>query len=147
MIGLTIFAGLLVAVVGAWLLVETGSRKWWLWLAIPTLVAWPVTIYEYGSSLLGYATDAPLPAEFQLVSSYADEKRKTVFALVKPKGDDVARFYAVTGDFESNRKSFAKAQGDVAKGVPTAGRSRPGQSSEGEFVFYRLPPVGLPEKG
>lgn len=150
MIGLALLAGLPIVVMAAWLLIEryrSGTADTWIAISIMVLVTWPVLVYQFGQTLTGYATDAPLPAEFQLVSSYADEKRKVVFALVKPKGEDIARFYAVTGDFEQNRKSFAKAQGDVGKGVPTAGKSRPGLSSEGEFVFYQLPPQGLPDKG
>lgn len=147
MIALSLFAGLLVAVIGGWLLTERSRYPRLIWCAVPMLLAWPIGIYWYGGTLLGYATDAPLPAEFQLVSSYADEKRKIIFALVKPKGEETARFYAVTGDFEANRKSFAKAQGDVAKGVPVAGKSRPGLQNGGAFVFYQLPPAGLPDKG
>lgn len=147
MISLTITAGLLVAVISCWLLTERSRYPRLIWCAVPVLLAWPVCIFWYGGTLLGYATYDHLPDDFQLVSSYADESRKAIFATVRLKGETEPRLYAVTGDFEANRKSFAKAQGDVGKGLPIAGKSRPGVSEGGEFQFYVLPPAGIPDKG
>lgn len=148
MLGLTILAGLLVAVVGVWLIVESARIRNVLWLVIPALLAWPCAIHFYGASLLGYATADRLPDDFVLISSYADESHKAIFATVRLKDETEPRLYAVTGDFEANRKSFAKAQGDVGKGLPIAGKQkRTGLQNDGEFVFYRLPPAGLPDKG
>lgn len=150
MIGLTILAGLLVALLGAWLLVEThraGRRSWWLALAIPALMAWPVAIHLYGATLLGYATAEPLGDAFVLVHAYADEQRKAVYALVRAKGESAPRLYIVTGNYEQARKAFGAAETAVAKGLPIAGKQlRAGLGDEGAFVFYQLPPAGLPQK-
>jgi len=151
MIALTILAGLLVAVVGAWLLVEThraGRTTRWLTLVIPTLFAWPLAIQFYGSSLLGYATAEPLSQDFTLLHAYADEAHRTVYALVQAKGESDPRLYVITKNYEEARKAFAAAQTAVAKGLPVAGRQlRNGLSDDGTFVFYQLPRAGLPEKG
>ena len=151
MIGLTIFAGLLVAVVGAWLLVEThraGRNSRWLALVIPGLIAWPVAIQFYGASLLGYATADELGDEFVLIHAYADEQHKAVYALVRAKGEADPRLYVITKDYEQARKAFAQAQTSVAKGVPVAGRQlRAGLDDAGAFLFYQLPSAGIPSKG
>jgi len=143
MIALTILAGLLVALVGSWLLVEThraGRTTHWLTLVIPTLFAWPLAIQIYGSS--------PLSEDFTLLHAYADEAHRTVYALVQAKGESDPRLYVITRNYEDARKAFAAAQIAVAKGLPVAGRQlRNGLNDEGSFVFYQLPRTGVPEKG
>lgn len=151
MIGLTIFAGLLVAIVGAWLLVElhrSGRGTRWLVLVIPLLMAWPIAIHFYGTSLLGYATAEGLDDEFVLIHAYADDQHKAVYALVRTKDETDPRLYIITKDYEQARKAFAQAQTAVAKGVPIAGRQlRAGLGDAGAFLFYQLPPAGVPTKG
>jgi len=148
MITLTILAGLLVAVIGGWMLVEIqqGRRARWLALALPVLLAWPIGLHAYGSRLLGYATAEPLTDEFELIASYADEQAHVVYATVRLKGEQAPRLYAVTGEFESQRKSFASAQAQIGKGMPMRGQKRQGLRDDGEYVFYELPPSGVPEK-
>lgn len=144
MIYLTILTGIPAVVIGAWLLIETASRnRFWLALAIPVLVAWPIGSYAYSASFLGYATEDQLSGEFQLISSFADDESKAVFALVRIQGQ-APRLYKVTASYEQNRKKFAEAQAQADKGVPMVGRR--GVKSEGDFVFYRLPPQNLPSK-
>jgi len=150
MTGLTILAGLLVAVVGCWLIVESHrshQARQWLFGAIPVLLAWPVAIHFYGSSLLGYATPDQLGNGFILLHAFADDKRQAVFATVRLKGEEEPRLYVVTSNFDKARKAFAQAQLQVDKGLPVVGDLRQGaQKDDGVFVFYNLPPAGLPEK-
>lgn len=144
MIYLTILTGIPAVVIGAWLLIETAGRnRLWLALAIPVLVAWPIGSYAYSASFLGYATEDQLSGEFQLISSFSDDEAKAVFALVRPPGK-APRLYKIQGAYEQNRKKFAEAQAQADKGVPMAGRR--GVGSEGDFIFYQLPPANLPPK-
>lgn len=146
---LTIATGLPVAVLGLWLLAETvrsGRSRWWLALALPVLLAWPVGTYVYGSRLLGYATPDEIRGEFALIHAFADEQQHAVYALVRINGGE-PRLYKITSGYERARKTFAAAQVQVGKGVPMTGKMRrAGIADDGEFVFYVLPPSGLPDK-
>lgn len=150
MILLTLVSGLLVAIVGGWLLVEAirqGRRRIWLALAIPFLLAWPLGLYAYGNGLLGYATASALTGDFNLVSSFANEQEKAIYALVIPKGTTRPRLYIITDNYEKNRKTFGSAQARADKGMPMAGhKPGVGEGDEGAFVFYALPPQGVPLK-
>ena len=85
---------------------------------------------------------------FRSIHAYADEQHKAVYALVRAKGEKDPRLYVITKDFEQARKAFAAAQTSVAKGLPVAGRQlRAGLQDQGAFVFYQLPPAGVPSKG
>lgn len=150
MIGLTLLAGIPVAVLGLWLLAETvrsGRSRWWLALALPVLLAWPIGTYAYGSRLLGYATPDELAGEFALIHAFADEQQQAVYALVRV-GTAEPRLFKITSGYEKARKAFAAAQVQVGKGVPIAGKMRrAGIADEGDFVLYVLPPSGVPDKG
>ena len=147
MITLTILAGIVVMIIGGWLIVERTRFGRLAWFAIPILLAWPLATYVYGSSTLGYPTvDAP-PDGFALVSVIDDPAHRSLYILVRLPGDVTPRLYSIEAT-EANRKAFAGAQSQIAKGVPVAVKRklRNGLIDDGDYVFYQLPPSGLPSK-
>lgn len=138
---LTIAATLAVLAPLAWLLVES-SRKRWLFLAVPAIVAAPLAFYAYGQSLLGYAVPDTLPAEFQLVHASVEGDR--VLLLARTAGG--TRLHSAPAT-DSARKQAGKAQAALEKGMAVAGRRAAGGSdnNEGEFVLYELPPMAQPK--
>lgn len=158
MITLTILSGSLTVAIALWLLAMRLDPRFRLYLAlfIPLAVAWPFGVYQYGSSLLGYAVEASLPHGFRLVYAYADDKAQTIYALLVTPGEIAPRLYAITANYEKNKKQFAQAQAASGRGVPMSGTpkkgAKPGQakatgmSDDGDFIFYQLPPTGVPNK-
>lgn len=151
MIHLALLGGILSVCTSACLITEAlrdGRRRLLFALAVPVLFAWPFLIYTLGEDLLGYATDAPLPANFILVHAYTDDSIKAVYALVRIDGEMAPRLYRVSGNFDSNRKSFAKAQLDVSRGHPVSGRRGDNSHDDnaGTYVFYETPPENIPPK-
>ena len=150
MILLPLLAGIPTIILAIWLLTEmarSGRARLWLALAIPCLLAWPIGLYAYSSTFLGYPTTARIDREFTLISSFADDKRQSVFALVRLQGDPLPRLYEITGSYEKNKKGFGQAQANADKGVQMAGRpKRTGIQDDGEMVLYQLPPSGVPAK-
>lgn len=151
MLHLALISGLVVVTIGALLVTEAlrdGRRRLLLALAIPVLMAWPFAIYGLGNRLLGYAADSALPDAFVLVHAYADDQEKLVYALVRTAGEKEPRLYKVSGNFDKNRKAFAKAQVDLNSGKPMSGRhaAENGDDGVGTYVFYVTPPANLPPK-
>lgn len=158
MIILVILSGTLTAALALWLLVMRTDPRFRLYLAvfIPLAFAWPFAVYEYGSSLLGYSILAPLPADFQLLYARADDKAHTIYALLVAPGEPAPRLYAITANYEKNKQQLAQVQAAKNRGMPMAGTpkkgAKPGQakatgiSDEGDFIFYQLPPTGIPNK-
>lgn len=141
MLALTVAATLAVLAPLAWLLVET-SRRRWLFVAVPALVALPLAFYAYGSSLLGYAVaDAP-KGEFDVV--HASVEQDNVLLLVRGAGG--IRLHQ-TPATEASRKAAGEAQANLEKGLPVKGRrGAPGaDNNDGELVFYVLPPTAAPK--
>lgn len=141
MLALTVAATLAVLAPLAWLLVET-SRRRWLFVAVPFLVALPLGFYSYGSSLLGYAVQQPPAGEFDVVHASVDDSN--VLLLVRtPTG---ARLHTVPAT-EASRKAAGEAQANLEKGLPVKGRrGAPGSDANpGELVFYVLPPMAQPK--
>lgn len=141
MLALTVAATLAVLAPLAWLLVET-SRRRWLFVAVPALVALPLAFYAYGSSLLGYAVaDAP-KGEFDVV--HASVEGEQVQLLIRTTTG--TRFHVVPAT-EQARKAAGEAQANLEKGLPVRGRKgAPGaDNNEGELVFYVLPPTAAPK--
>lgn len=141
MLALTVAATLAVLAPLAWLLVET-SRRRWLFVAVPFLVALPLAFYAYGSSLLGYAVSSAPRGEFDVV--HASVEGDHVLLLVRtPAG---ARLHTVPAT-EKARKAAGSAQAALEKGLLVRGRKgAPGSdNNEGEFVFYVLPPMAQPK--
>jgi hypothetical protein len=141
MITLTIAATLAVLAPLAWLLVET-SRRGWLALAVPAIVAAPIAFFLYGQSLLGYAAPYRVPAEFQLVHASVDRDR--VLLLIRT--NDGTRLHSAPAT-DSARKQAGKAQAALEKGMAVAGRRSAGGADDngGEFVLYELPPRARPK--
>ncbi|MGX1786808.1 hypothetical protein ACWIGM_08735 [Bosea sp. NPDC055332] len=143
MLALTVAATLAVLAPLAWLLVET-SRRRWLFVAVPFLVALPLAFYAYGSSLLGYAVASAPVGEFDVVHASVDEARGMVLLLIATP--DGARLHAVPATEEA-RKQAGSAQAALEKGLPVRGRSGTGaDQNEGELVFYVLPPMAQPKE-
>ena len=141
MLALTVAATLAVLAPLAWLLVET-SRRRWLIVAVPFLVALPLAFYAYGSSLLGYAVQGMPTQEFDVVHASVDDNN--VLLLVRtPTG---ARLHVVPAT-EQARKQAGSAQAALEKGLPVKGRrGAPGaDNNDGELVFYVLPPTAAPK--
>lgn len=141
MLALTVAATLAVLAPLAWLLVET-SRRRWLFIAVPFLVALPLGFYAYGSSLLGYAVaDAP-KGEFDVVHASVEGDR-VLLLVTTPAG---TRFHVVPAT-ERARKATGEAQAALEKGLPVKGRrGAPGaDNNDGELVFYVLPPTAAPK--
>lgn len=138
MLALTVAATLAVLAPLAWLLVET-SRRRWLFVAVPFLVALPLAFYSYGSGLLGYAVASAPQGEFELV--HASVEQDTVLLLVTtPAG---TRFHVVPAT-EETRKAAGEAQANLEKGLPVRGRAG-ADNNDGELVFYVLPPTAAPK--
>lgn len=112
MITLTILSGVLTSSLALWLLVLRVDPRYRLYLAvfIPLAFAWPFAVYQYGGSLLGYSIAARIPADFRLVFAYADDKIHTVYALIVEPGASVPRLYAITDNYEQNKKQFARSR-------------------------------------
>ncbi|OIN06102.1 hypothetical protein BFS86_19550 [Shewanella algae] len=158
MITLTILSGVLTSSLALWLLVLRVDPRYRLYLAvfIPLAFAWPFAVYQYGGSLLGYSIAARIPADFRLVFAYADDKIHTVYALIVEPGASVPRLYAITDNYEQNKKQFAQAQAAKGRGIPVSGTpkkgAKPGKAKvagvgdDGDFIFYQLPPTGVPDK-
>lgn len=150
MISLIFLAGIPSLALAIWQMTElVRSRRSRLWLAvaIPCLLSWPIGIYWYSSSFLGYPTTEKIDREFTLISSFADDSRQSVFALVRLQGDPLPRLYEITGSYQQNKKGFGMAQANASKGVQMAGRpKRSGIEDAGDFVLYQLPPQGVPAK-
>jgi len=147
---IALLAGIPALILGFWQLTETvrsGRSRFWLAIAIPVLLAWPVGLWWYSSSFLGYPTAERIDQEFTLISSFADGKRQSVFALIRLQGDPLPRLYEITGSYEKNKKGFGQAQANADRGIQMAGRpKRTGIQDDGDFVLYQLPPQGLPAK-
>lgn len=142
MITLTIIATLAVLAPLTWLLVET-SRRRLLLLAIPLLLAAPIGFYAYGTTLLGYAATASLPAEWALV--HASVEGDAVYVLLREPGRE-PRLHVIHGATQEQRRKAGQAQAAVGKGLPVRGR-RGSTESDGDFVFYVLPPAGAAKEG
>lgn len=141
MLALTVAATLAVLAPLAWLLVET-SRRRWLFIAVPFLVALPLGFYSYGQSLLGYAVANAPRGEFDVV--HASVEQDNVLLLVRtPTG---ARLHTIPAT-EASRKAAGQAQANLEKGLPVKGRRARGGSdnNDGELVFYVLPPTAAPK--
>ena len=141
---LTILITLAVAVPTLWLLVQTGAKARWLAIAIPLLLAAPIGLYAYGTSLLGYAVATSPTGQWELLYARVDDANRQVLALVQPPAGE-PRLYTMTRNFEQKRRQFGQAQARVASGVAVGGRPGSGDA-DGEFVLYDLPPAGLPQK-
>lgn len=141
MLTLTVAATLAVLAPLTWLLVET-SRRRWLVVAVPALVALPLAFYAYGSSLLGYAVaDAP-KGEFDVVHASVEGDR-VLLLVTTPAG---TRFHVVPAT-EQARKAAGEAQANLEKGLPVKGRrgASGSDNNDGELVFYVLPPMAQPK--
>lgn len=140
MLALTVAATLAVLAPLAWLLVET-SRRRWLFVAVPFLVALPLAFYSYGSGLLGYAVAAAPTGEFDVVHASVDGDR-VLLLVTTPTG---TRFHVVPAT-EKARKAAGEAQANLEKGLPVRGRKGSGaDQNDGELVFYVLPPTAAPK--
>ncbi|WP_089177227.1 hypothetical protein [Bosea sp. AS-1] len=138
MLALTVAATLAVLAPLAWLLVET-SRRRWLFVAVPVLVALPLAFYAYGSSLLGYAVQTAPAGEFDVVHASVDQDN--VLLLVRtPTG---TRLHTIPAT-EKARKAAGEAQANLEKGLPVRGRGG-SDNNDGELVFYVLPPTAAPK--
>ena len=138
MLTLTVAATLAVLAPLAWLLVET-SRRRWLFVAVPVLVALPLAFYSYGSGLLGYAVaDAP-KGEFELLHASVDGDR-VLLLVTTPAG---TRFHVVPATEEARKRAGAAAAA-LEKGLPVKGRVG-ADDNPGELVFYVLPPTAAPK--
>ncbi len=140
MLALTVAATLAVLAPLAWLLVET-SRRRWLFVAVPFLVALPLLFYHHGQSLLGYAVANAPQGEFDVV--HASVEQDDVLLLVR--GDGGVRLHRVPAT-EASRKAAGEAQANLEKGLPVRGRKGSGaDQNDGELVFYVLPPTAAPK--
>ena len=140
MLALTVAATLAVLAPLAWLLVET-SRRRWLFVAVPALVALPLAFYAYGSSLLGYAVADTPKGEFDVVHASVEGDR-VLLLIATPDG---ARLHTIPAT-EKARKQAGSAQAALEKGLPVKGRAGTGaDQNEGELVFYVLPPMAQPK--
>lgn len=141
MLTLTVAATLAVLAPLTWLLVET-SRRRWLFVAVPFLVALPLAFYAYGSSLLGYAVADVPRGEFDVVHASVEGDR-VLLLVTTPAG---TRFHVVPATEEA-RKAAGEAQAALEKGLPVKGRKgAPGaDNNDGELVFYVLPPMAQPK--
>jgi hypothetical protein len=138
MLTLTVAATLAVLAPLAWLLVET-SRRRWLFVAVPFLVALPLAFYSYGSGLLGYAVDSAPAGEFDVVHASVDGDR-VLLLVTTPAG---TRFHVIPAT-EETRKRAGAAAAALEKGLPVRGRAG-ADDNPGELVFYVLPPTAAPK--
>lgn len=143
MLALTVAATLAVLAPLAWLLVETTRRRW-LFVAVPFLVALPLAFYSYGSGLLGYAVANAPQGEFDVVHADVDEARRLVHILVVTPDGPRLHSAPLT---EQARKQAGAAQAALEKGLAVRGRGTASGSdnNDGELVFYVLPPTAAPK--
>lgn len=143
MLALTVAATLAVLAPLAWLLVET-SRRRWLFVAVPFLVALPLVFYHHGQSLLGYAVQGLPAGEYDVAHADVDEARRLVHVLVVTPDGPRLHSAPLT---EQSRKQAGAAQAALEKGLAVRGRGTASGSdnNDGELVFYVLPPMAQPK--
>ena len=140
MLTLTVAATLAVLAPLAWLLIESTRRRWLVW-AVPILVALPLGFYSYGTTLLGYAVAGLPSGEVEVIYAAADEANRQVHVLIATPTGPRLHSGPLT---EESRKQAGAAQAALEKGLPVKGRAG-GDSNDGEFVFYVLPPMAQPK--
>lgn len=159
MTALILFVLLLVAV-GGWLLVEMTYRKKWLllWLTIPVLLLSPIIMYYVMDHERGYPTPSisRLNEEWTLVYSFQNSDEKTIYALVRHRGEKDPRYYKIVfasrQKYEEAAKAFGMAQkkaekGQIVQGKADSGATTPGVTdTDAQFQMYELPPMEIMKK-
>lgn len=148
MIWLASFVIIVSFVIILYLLVETKlslrQRSIILAVTIPLFLGMAATSYFIFIKELGYPIEdyTRLNEPFSLKWVYVDHSKKEIIIVVQHENDDRLRTYMIRKNFENNKNQLQKAGEKAKQGVPQKGKRKPGErESQGDFVFYNLPPA------
>lgn len=150
---LTLILTLIIMAAAAWLLVDlkrSQVARRWLWFVVPALMALPIGFYVYGMSLMGLATDRPLPQRYEILDVSIIDKTKTVYVLVMEDGEVEPRLHAIRRHYKKRKEQFGEQQSRINRGMRVTAEAigeQGGDDEGGEYRFYALPPARENPKG